>query len=118
MKNEGTLSIHLRPSDPEESSRVHRQKGCVTVSISDQGIGMNQEVKQNLFMPYFTTRKDEGGTGLGLANAHAIVSEIGGVIIVESKLGLGSTFRLVFPTQQSAPYQSRAAKFESVAELI
>ena len=108
MNSEGALSLHLRPSNPEESSRVHRQEGCVTVSISDQGVGMNEEVKQNLFTPYFTTRKDEGGTGLGLANAHAIVSEAGGVIIVESELGVGTTFRLVFPTQQSAPPPSRA----------
>lgn len=102
MNHRGALKIHLRPSDDEEASRVNSQEECVTLSISDQGVGMSEEVKLNLFTPYFTTRRDSGGTGLGLANAHAIISEVGGAIIVDSELGQGSTFRLVFPTQHIA----------------
>lgn len=97
MKEKGTLLLRMRELNSEERKRVSAEKDHITFSVSDTGIGMDHKVKQKLFEPYFTTRKDEGGTGLGLANTQAILSEIGGVILVESELGKGTEFRLLLP---------------------
>ena len=67
----------------------------VQIDISDQGHGIAPEQMSKIFDPYFTT-KDEG-TGLGLATAHSIITQHGGVIMVESKLGQGTTFTLYLP---------------------
>jgi PAS domain S-box-containing protein len=84
------------------------EAGAVVFEISDEGCGMDYDVKQKAFTNFFTT-KGAGGTGLGLLLTHKIVQEHGGRIALESTPGEGSTFRLIFPrarlprTSQSAP---------------
>jgi len=68
----------------------------IVVSVSDSGCGMDEGTKQHLFAPFFTTKK-KGGTGLGLAISHKILSEHGARVEVESELGKGTTFFLIFP---------------------
>jgi signal transduction histidine kinase len=58
---------------------------------------MTPEVMARIFDPFFTTRAVGQGTGLGLAVTHAIVTEHGGTITVESEVGKGSTFRVELP---------------------
>jgi signal transduction histidine kinase len=70
-------------------------KGEVRISIQDTGPGMNQEVRENLFQPFYSHR--EGGTGLGLPIARRAVEAHGGRIEVDSELGLGSTFHIILP---------------------
>lgn len=69
----------------------------VVLTIRDTGRGMSPEVMDRIFEPYFTTKKQEEGTGLGLAVVHGIVKEHGGAITVSSVPGKGSTFRIFFP---------------------
>jgi signal transduction histidine kinase/ActR/RegA family two-component response regulator len=69
------------------------------LEIADTGIGMDSDVLEHLFEPFFTTRADTGGTGLGLAMAHAAVREARGTIDVASAPGRGSRFRLYLPLQ-------------------
>ncbi|MCB2154626.1 response regulator [bacterium] len=69
----------------------------VRMSISDTGIGMNEETRRRLFEPFFTTKPRGEGTGLGLASAQDIISQNGGFIAVESGEGTGTTFRIFFP---------------------
>lgn len=69
----------------------------VRLSISDNGAGMSQAAQQRAFEPFFTTRSDSGGTGLGLAMVYGFVRQSGGHITLYSELGLGTSFGLYFP---------------------
>ncbi|MDD3082078.1 MAG: ATP-binding protein [Desulfobacterales bacterium] len=72
----------------------------VSLAVEDTGIGMNEELKDNIFVPFFTTKDVDQGTGLGLAVVHGIVTSHGGRIAVESAPGQGSRFVVTLPRKQ------------------
>lgn len=70
----------------------------VEITISDNGTGMSEETMKQIFNPFFTTRRGNGGTGLGLHLTYQLVSQLlGGKITVSSTLGKGSVFCLTIP---------------------
>ncbi|NOX34856.1 MAG: PAS domain S-box protein [Deltaproteobacteria bacterium] len=69
----------------------------IKLSVSDTGHGMDRQIIEKIFDPYFTTKKIGAGTGLGLATVHGIVKDHNGVIQVKSKKGSGTVFHLFFP---------------------
>jgi two-component system NtrC family sensor kinase len=69
----------------------------IRIAISDTGKGMNPDQMSRIFHPFYTTKGVGKGTGLGLSVSYGIVKNLGGKIVVESSLGKGSTFILVFP---------------------
>ncbi len=69
----------------------------IELTVEDDGCGMTTEVARQVFEPFYTTRGASRGTGLGLSTVHGIVGQLGGDISVESVLGVGSTFRVLFP---------------------
>ncbi|MCJ8270705.1 MAG: ATP-binding protein [Psychrosphaera sp.] len=69
----------------------------IEVTVKDNGCGMNDETKSKLFEPFYTTKAVGAGTGLGLSIAFGIVQKHGGELVVESELGLGSTFVVKLP---------------------
>ncbi len=75
----------------------------VTISLTDNGCGMSEEIKARLFEPFFTTKDDGRGSGLGLATSYGIVRQSGGHICAESELGKGTTFRLFLPRVAAPP---------------
>lgn len=72
----------------------------IFIQVQDNGIGMDEAVKQRLFEPFFTTKDVGEGTGLGLSIAMSIMETHHGGILVESKAGEGSTFTLTLPMVQ------------------
>jgi signal transduction histidine kinase len=80
----------------------------VEIVYSDNGIGMTAEVRRHAFDPFFTTRRDKGGTGLGLNIVHnIIINRLGGRIDLMSEVGKGTRFHIVLP---------RVAPLERAAE--
>jgi PAS domain S-box-containing protein len=71
--------------------------GYLTLTISDNGCGMDPATLERIFEPYFTTKKNNKGTGLGLSLVHGIVENHGGTIRVASTPGQGTTFAIHFP---------------------
>ncbi|NOQ95954.1 MAG: hypothetical protein GQ555_04975 [Desulfobacterales bacterium] len=75
--------------------------GAVRFEVSDNGCGMDEDVKKKLFTTFFST-KEGRGTGLGLLIAQKIVQEHDGTITVESQVGRGSTFTIRLPHRDGA----------------
>ena len=99
----GTLTLDLHRVAPAEIQLVGplpptiNAATAVVVAVADDGPGMPPEVIERIFEPYFTTRPDSGGTGLGLSTTFALITDAGGVLRVESDEGHGTTFRIVLP---------------------
>ena len=72
--------------------------GHVEIVFSDDGVGMSEEVRRHAFEPFFTTRRNRGGTGLGLHIVYNLVTHrLGGSLKLESEVGRGTTFRIRLP---------------------
>jgi signal transduction histidine kinase len=80
---------------PAHLAKLPPEKQAVVVTIRDNGCGIPKELRDRLFLPFFTTKKN--GNGLGLALSHKIIQEHGGAITVESREGQGTTFTIILP---------------------
>ena len=69
----------------------------IKIIVSDDGIGISDEVMGNIFEPFFTTKKEGYGTGLGLSTAYGIIQRHGGYVRVRSEAGCGTAFEVLFP---------------------
>ncbi|CAG4970280.1 ATP-binding protein [Novilysobacter luteus] len=87
----GTISLATGSEDDE-----------AWITISDSGCGIPEEALQKIFDPFFTTKPIGRGTGLGLAICYSIVAKHHGRIEVSSRVGAGTTFRMVLPVRQPA----------------
>ena len=96
-------AAHAFPDDARGSVHIAAQasgKDSVEVLFSDDGCGMSPEVKRQVFDPFFTTRRDQGSTGLGLHIVHNIVTNrLGGRINLETRPGAGTKIRLIVPRE-------------------
>ena len=97
-------ALDEKSSQPEFTDSAKRlsiksflEDSLVTVHVADSGTGMSEEVKNKIIEPFFTTKKVGKGTGLGVSISYGIVKDYGGSIEIESELGKGTIFKLMFP---------------------
>jgi two-component system, cell cycle sensor histidine kinase and response regulator CckA len=101
MPTGGRLTIETRNvmiGKKPQGGPVKLPEGAyIMLALRDTGQGMSEEVQSHLFEPFFTTKEKGKGTGLGLSTVYGIVQNSGGTISVESKLGEGAAFKILFP---------------------
>ena len=84
----GAITISARPRGHDD----------VEIVFADNGAGMTPDVQRQAFDPFFTTRRNEGGTGLGLHIVYNLVTQqLGGRMMLDSRPGQGTTFRIIMP---------------------
>jgi CheY-like chemotaxis protein/anti-sigma regulatory factor (Ser/Thr protein kinase) len=88
----GVLTVALKKASLSED-----ENEWLELRISDTGCGMNRELRERIFEPYFSTKEKGRGTGMGLALVHSIISRHDGRIEVESEEGAGAVFRIFLP---------------------
>jgi CheY-like chemotaxis protein len=119
MPNGGTIEIDTRSQSltSDEARRLNLPSGgdYALLTVSDTGIGMDDDVKERIFEPFFTTKKEGEGTGLGVPIVYGIVKAHGGSIHVHSEIGKGTSFQIYLPiTQQEMPTQRHSVKQEDL----
>ena len=90
----GILEIEVNVVDGGSSEK---NAGCVQVKFTDNGPGIPEEIRETIFEPFYTTKKEGEGTGLGLFITHGIVEKHGGLISVENAAEKGTTFVINLP---------------------
>ena len=94
------LAVNARDAMPEGGRLTIETQNVganVMVAITDTGVGMSAETMSHMYEPFFTTKKPDEGTGLGLATVYGIVKQSGGSMSCYSELGHGTTFKLSLP---------------------
>lgn len=105
MPSGGILRIRTLPvsaSDVRVFS-LDYQQAWIDIEVTDNGVGMTDDVRAHIFEPFFSTKERGKGTGLGLALAYSMIDEAGGEIRVTSVPGEGTTFHLFLPLLSDAP---------------
>lgn len=92
------------------SVEVFERHGRVTIVIEDNGMGISDEDLSHVSEPFFTRRSEKGGTGLGLSICRRIVTEAGGELRINSKLGHGTTVTVILPSASKESHSLRGAE--------
>jgi CheY-like chemotaxis protein len=110
----GSVTIETKLVDLDDDfHRVHgfgKPGKYVLLRVSDTGIGMGDEVKDRIFVPFYTTKSAGKGTGLGLSTVYGIIKQHNGYVTLHSEPGMGTSFYLYFPVSDSSP---QLLEFES-----
>lgn len=98
---------HLRIATGRTSAIEDGEPGAIAwLEVEDDGTGIEPEVLEQIFMPFFTTKERGHGTGLGLSTVQGIVDQAGGRVAVTSRVGEGTLFRIELPLAAMAPIET------------
>ncbi|MCK5695750.1 MAG: hypothetical protein KAH62_03970 [Desulfobacula sp.] len=92
MKDDGRLDIGIKLN----------KKKAVVITVADTGSGISEDDIHNIFEPFYSSKDKHWGTGLGLSITYGLIKEIGGDIMVKSKIGKGTSFTLILPITAEA----------------
>ena len=121
MPDGGEIQIeteHLNLVKPLERDRVSVPVGqYVCLRVVDKGVGIPSDKLQKIFEPFYTTKRTGEGTGLGLSTAYGIVKQTGGFIFVDSVVGEGTRFSIMFPAVERVEHKAvEAVKPAQISE--
>jgi PAS domain S-box-containing protein len=119
MPHGGRLIIETADSHLDDTY-VHRRPmvpagDYVLLAVSDTGQGIAPQHLAHIFEPFYTTKQDGGGTGLGLATVYGIVKQSGGFVWVYSEPGLGATFKIYLPRAEKEAAEIPPSIFQESA---
>jgi two-component system cell cycle sensor histidine kinase/response regulator CckA len=106
MPTGGRLEIEIRHATVAEIARLNPENphgSFVSLTVTDDGCGMNLETKDRVFEPFFSTKQGDQHSGFGLATVYGLTRQNGGHISVCSEVGRGATFSLFFPAAGAGP---------------
>jgi len=118
MPNPGTIHVQLRANF--QHPLALKRCPALQILVADDGTGIKPEDLEKITKPFWTSRNDEGGTGLGLAMVQRIVRNHGGELDIQSTLGQGTTIAITFPPKQNAKKDqiSKAISSDSASEEV
>jgi signal transduction histidine kinase len=116
MSGGGRLTITTAnvPNDAKNKPAELASGEYVSVSVSDTGTGMTEEVLRKAFEPFFTTKPVGSGTGLGLSQVYGIAKQSGGTVAIHTQLGKGTTITVYLPRTTAVPAVHSADEVKNV----
>ena len=90
-------AIHAMPEGGTLTIKTTVKQDSVVMLVKDTGKGISEDIKDKIFLPFFTTKEVDKGTGLGLSVVYGIIKEHGGTVHVDSQEGSGSIFKVKLP---------------------
>jgi len=114
----------LARTDSNPPTHGHAPLSWICLTVRDNGMGMQPEVQERIFEPFYTTKDVGKGTGLGLATAWHLITRMGGKITVESETGRGSAFNVLLPvtakteTAKKAPTPPETRPLKTSAKIL
>jgi len=108
MPEGGRLSIELEDASGDHPEAMASAHGMLLLSVSDTGRGIEEAIRERVFLPFFTTKADRGSSGLGLATVFSTVRASGGRIWVDGDLTPGTSIRVLLPRAATPPSGARA----------
>ena len=109
MPQGGTITFVTRSISGPVSEASGASERQLQVEVKDNGIGMDEKTRQHCLEPFFSTKAQRGGTGLGLAMVYGMIQRHDGIIEIDSAPGRGTCVRLIFPVQENPPQTVRGA---------
>ncbi len=106
----GLLDNALAAATTEVRFELSRKGDLAQIRVSDDGLGVPKELRERIFTPFFTTRKEEGAQGLGLSLSQAVLRESGGRIYITDRPGGGACFVAELPLSYETPPEENTAE--------
>jgi signal transduction histidine kinase/ActR/RegA family two-component response regulator len=100
LPNGGWIRLSARAASLAGTAEPRAKSTHVVIEVIDNGTGMDEATRQRCLEPFFSTKRQRGGTGLGLAMVYGVMERHEGQIEVQSELNKGTTIRLVFPVRE------------------
>ena len=116
MPDGGRLEFAVRElcrlGEIDSSRSENSEHSHAVITVRDTGLGMDEATVQRIFDPFFTTKGADEGTGLGMAMVYGLMEQHRGFVAVDSRIGEGTTFQLVFPIERRAVRRNNSVQVQ------